>query len=129
MLAHAEPRVEQGPDDESLGGCLAGVGQTIRFFGSERFSHVLIRHLSPRNSCIIGVGIRSRCAFQLPGHPQCMVRGGGFRPRKQGVSPSRADSGAEASVRDPSRKTQSGIRHEPSSALRHPKLHESGRTG
>ena len=46
-LADAEPGVEQGLDDEPLGGCLAGVGQTIRFVGDERFSHVLIRHLSP----------------------------------------------------------------------------------
>jgi len=41
-LADAEPVVEQGPDDEPLGGCLAGVEQAIRFFGGERFSHVLI---------------------------------------------------------------------------------------
>ena len=54
-LADAEPGVEQGPDDEPLGGRLAGIGQTIRFFSSERFSHVLIRHLSPRNSCVFGV--------------------------------------------------------------------------
>src|SRR5271166_6236379 len=54
-LADAEPGVEQGPDDEPLGGRLAGIGQTIRFFGSKRFSHVLIRHLSPRNSCVFGV--------------------------------------------------------------------------
>jgi hypothetical protein len=41
MLADVKPGVEQPPDNEPLGGCLAGVGQTIRFFGSERFSRLL----------------------------------------------------------------------------------------
>ena len=52
-LADAEPGVEQGPDDEPFGGRLAGVGQTISIFGGERFSHVLIRHLSPSKSCVL----------------------------------------------------------------------------
>ena len=55
-LADAEPGVEQGPDDEPLGGRLAGVGQMIRFFGGERLSHVLIRHLPPRNCASLGLG-------------------------------------------------------------------------
>src|SRR4051794_33450675 len=66
-LANAEPGVEQGPDDELLGGCLAGIGQSIRFVGRERLSHVLIRHLPPPKSCVLGVGTRSHCAFLLPG--------------------------------------------------------------
>ena len=60
-LADAEPGVEQSPDDEPFGGRLAGVGPTIRLFGGERFSHVLIRHLSPSKSCVLGVGTRSHC--------------------------------------------------------------------
>ena len=48
-LADAEPGVEQAPDDEPFGGRLAGIGQTIRFFGSERLSHLLIRHPSLQN--------------------------------------------------------------------------------
>ena len=51
-----------------LGGRLAGVVQMIRFFGGERLSHVLIRHLPPPKSCVFGVGIRTHCDFQLPGY-------------------------------------------------------------
>src|SRR4030088_3149593 len=58
-FADAEPGVETGPDDERLGGRLAGVGQTIRFFGRERSSHVLMRDLSTSKSCVLGVGSRS----------------------------------------------------------------------
>jgi len=45
-LADAELGVEQSPDDESFGGRLAGIGQTIRLFGGERFSHVLMVSLA-----------------------------------------------------------------------------------
>src|SRR5271166_4474224 len=92
-LADAEPGVEQSPDDEPFGGRLAGVGQTIRLFGGERFSHVLIRRLLPSKSCVLGVGTRSHCAFQLPGYPHRLGRGSGSRPRKQGRSTLRSVSG------------------------------------
>ena len=52
--------------------------------GLNRFYHVLIRHLSPWNSCVLGDGSRSHCAFLLLGYPH---RGGherGVRPRKYG---------------------------------------------
>ena len=49
-LADAEAGIEEGPDNESLGGGLAGVGEAIRFVGGERISHVLIRHIpSPKS--------------------------------------------------------------------------------
>ncbi len=106
-LADAEPGVEQGPDDAPFGGRLSGVGQRIRFVGNERFSHVLIRHLSPRNSCVLGIGTRNRCAFLLPCYPHRMGRGSGFRPRNKGYRHPGPIQGREAGVRDPSRKTQS----------------------
>jgi hypothetical protein len=84
-LNGSEQRViEQGPDDESLGGCLAGVGQAIRFVSGQRLSHVLIRHLPSPNSCVLGVGTRSRCAFPLPGYPHRMWRESRRRPGKSG---------------------------------------------
>src|SRR5271157_3972776 len=92
-LADAEPGVEQSPDDEPFGGRLTGLGQTIRLVVGERFSYVLIRHLSPSKSCVLGVGTRSHCAFQLPGYPHRLGRGRGSRPRKQGRSPLRSISG------------------------------------
>lgn len=33
--------------------------QAIRFVGGERLSHVSIRHRSPPNSCVLGVGTRT----------------------------------------------------------------------
>src|SRR5271154_6662024 len=83
-LADAESCIEQGPDDESLGRCLAGVGQAIRFGGGQRLSHVLIRHIPSPNSCVLGVGTRSRCAFQLPGYRHRMGRESSLRPGKSG---------------------------------------------
>src|SRR5208282_6326137 len=93
QLADAEPGVEQSPDDEPFGGRLTGLGQTIRLVGGERFSHVLIRHLSPSKSYVLGVGTRSHCAFQLPGYPHRLGRGWGPRPRKQGRPPPPSVSG------------------------------------
>src|SRR5262249_21127041 len=58
--ACAEAGVEDGPGAEPLGGRLAGVGQAVRLFGGERLSHVLIRHLPPPKSCVVGVGRRRR---------------------------------------------------------------------
>ena len=62
----------------------ADKGQTIRFFGGELLSHVLIRRVSSPKLCVLGFGTRSRCAFQLPGWPHRLGHGSGFRPRKQG---------------------------------------------
>jgi len=86
-------RVEQGPDDEPFGGRLAGFEQTIRCFGGERFSHVLIRYLSPSKLCVLGVGTRSHCAFHLTGYQHRLGCGRGSRPRKQRRSPLRSVSG------------------------------------
>ena len=94
QLADAEAGVEQGPDDEPLGGRLAGVGQAVGLVGGEGFSHVLIRHLPPPKSCVLGVGPRSRCAFRPPGYPHRTGGGSGSRPGKQGGSPPRAVSRA-----------------------------------
>ena len=63
--ADAEFKDEQSPDDEPIGGRLAGIGQAITFVGCERFSHVLIRHLPEPNSCVLGVGTRRHCVIQL----------------------------------------------------------------
>lgn len=49
-LAHAEPSVEQAPDDEPVNRCLAGVGEMVRFLDGERFSHVLIWYVSSPKS-------------------------------------------------------------------------------
>src|SRR3974377_2205653 len=106
-VADAEPGVEQSPDDEPFGGRLAGVGQPIRLFGGERFSHVLIRHLSPSKSCVLGVGTRSHCVFQLPGYPHRLGRGRGSRPKNKGDRLSDPFQGLRAWVRDPGRKTTS----------------------
>ena len=54
QFADAEPGVEQGSDDEPLGGRLTGIGQAIRLVGGERLSDVLIRHLPPPNWCVLG---------------------------------------------------------------------------
>src|SRR5208337_3901316 len=108
QLADAEPRVEQGPDDEPLGGCLAGVGQAIKFVRRERLSHVLIRHLPPPNSCVFGVGTRSRCAFRRPGYPHRKGHESGVRPRKQGGLPCGPIPEREAGVRDPLRRSHHG---------------------
>src|SRR5512135_3401622 len=89
QLADAETGVEEGPDDEPLGGRLAGVGQAVRLVGREWLSPVLIRHLPPPKSCVVGVGPRSRCAFR------------GSCPGKQGGSSPRAVSHAGRPGRDP----------------------------
>src|SRR5262249_44865511 len=47
QLADAEAGVEEGPDDEPLGGRLTGVRQAVRFGGGARLSHVLIRQMPP----------------------------------------------------------------------------------
>ena len=70
QLADAEAGVEEGPDDEPLGGRLAGVGQAVGLVGGERLSHISIRHLPPPKSCVVGVGPRSRCVFRPPSYPR-----------------------------------------------------------
>ena len=95
QLADAEPGVEEGPDDEPLGGRLAGVGQAIRFVGGERLSHVLIRHLPPPKSRVVEVGPRSRCAFRPPGYPHRTGGESGSRPGKQRGSSTRSNARAE----------------------------------
>ena len=65
-----------------------------------RFYHVLIRHLSPRNSCVLGVETRSRCAFQLPSYPHRMGCGIGFRSRNRGDRHPEPFQGRRAGVRD-----------------------------
>ena len=48
QLADAEAGVEQGPDDELLGGRVAGVGEPVGLVGGEGLADVLVGHLSPR---------------------------------------------------------------------------------
>jgi hypothetical protein len=48
QLADAEAGVEQPPDDNLLGGRLAGGGQLFRFLGGEGLADVLVGHLAPR---------------------------------------------------------------------------------
>jgi hypothetical protein len=48
QLADAEAGVEQGPDDELLGGRLAGVGEAVGLLGGEGLADVLVGHGSPR---------------------------------------------------------------------------------
>ena len=48
QLADAEAGVEQGPDDELLGGGLAGVGESAGLLGGEGLADVLVGHCSPR---------------------------------------------------------------------------------
>jgi len=49
QLTDAEAGVEQGPDDELLGGRLAGVGEAVGLFGGKRLTDVLIGHRFPQN--------------------------------------------------------------------------------
>jgi hypothetical protein len=48
QLADAETGVEQGPDDEPLGGRLAGVGEAVGLLGGEGLANVLVGDRSPR---------------------------------------------------------------------------------
>jgi hypothetical protein len=48
QLDDAEAGVEQGPDDELLGGRLAGVGEAVGLLGGEGLAYVLVGHCSPR---------------------------------------------------------------------------------
>ncbi len=72
----------------------------------------------PSKSCVLGVGTRSQCVFQLPDYPQRFGGGPCFRPRIEGVSPSGAYSGWEAGVRDPSQKDAVEMLVEPSGGTR-----------
>ena len=47
-FADAEVGVEQGPDDELLGGRLAGVGEAVGLLGGEGLADVRVAHGSPR---------------------------------------------------------------------------------
>ena len=53
QLADAEAGVEQGPDDELLGGRLAGVGEAVGLLGGEGLADVLVGHCSPRTLRLI----------------------------------------------------------------------------
>jgi hypothetical protein len=48
-FADAQPGVEQGPDDESLGGRLAGVGESVSFLDGEQLPDERVGHLFPGN--------------------------------------------------------------------------------
>ena len=78
---------------------LAGVGETIGFVGGERFSHVLIRHLPPPKSCVVGVGPRSRCVFRPPGYPRRRGCESGFPRETRGIgTPGRVPCGMPGCV-------------------------------
>ena len=70
QLADAEAGVEEGPDDELLGGRLAGVGQAVGLLGGEGLADVLVGHLSPRILRLrVTKGAMNSLPFRVSGYP------------------------------------------------------------
>src|SRR4051812_14199000 len=79
------------------------------FLGGERISYVLIRHLPPPRSCVVGGGLRSRCALRPPGYPHRTGDEGSSRPEDKGiVVPGRLTGGTPGCVLSGGSRTRSG---------------------